>query len=270
MRQLFIFIISLYPLYFYAETTFNLKETKEVYLDEITSEYHFNPVRFPIDYRNDNDTSGSVRTSCWGSFDNMKNSFNSDGLYAAQVTFNDENLATYSSFTALSFYQGYRTLTGLVYFKAVNGFNSERWTLYCTAVSNELPHVTKFRPSELSYTILNLSASSIAFPYIRAPTMVDLKKCLPNNSVEAVIPLTVGFEGNLGKGKQMYLTVKSNDLPESFEITVDGKNILNTSSHTVNMAPSQKDKQIESYLKGICPSSSGEYLWNAEYIYTIQ
>ncbi|WP_433587477.1 hypothetical protein [Providencia alcalifaciens] len=268
MRQLFIFIVSLFPLSIYAETIFILKETQNVSIEEMSSQANKTLFRFTVDYINDNNTSGSLRSSCWGSFDDMKNASN-DGLYAAEITFNDGKLGVYASYTPMTFYSGNNTVNAYTNFRSLTGFNSDKWTLYCTAVSNMVTEI-KFRPREVSYTIVNLMASSEAYPYITAPPMVDLNKCLPNNSVEAIIPLTVGFGGYLGQGKQMDLTVKSIDLPESFEIIVDGKNILNTSSHTVNIPSGQNNIQIESYLKGICPSTSGEYLWSAEYTYTIQ
>ncbi|EUD06819.1 TPA: hypothetical protein ACS7W8_002494 [Providencia alcalifaciens] len=268
MRQLFIFIVSLFPLSIYAETIFILKETQNVSIEEMSSQANKTLFRFTVDYINDNNTSGALRSSCWGSFDDMKNASN-DGLYAAEITFNDGKLGVYASYTPMTFYSGNNTVNAYTNFRSLTGFNSDKWTLYCTAVSNMVTEI-KFRPREVSYTIVNLMASSEAYPHISAPAIVDLKSCFPNQELETVIPLTVGFVGYIGQDKRMELTVKSNDLPDSFDITLDNQSILNKQPQVIQMPAGLKEKQIETRLKGLCPDNAGEYVWNAEYITTIQ
>ncbi|MTC58462.1 hypothetical protein GKR50_00230 [Providencia rustigianii] len=269
MRQLFIFIISLFPLSFYAETTFILKETKDEYIEDIQVQGRNNSLSFMVDYSNPNGTSGPLRTACWSSIEEMKNDFYSEGLGIYAETFNDGKIKLNGSASVKNFFGGNNSISGIAYINSLSGFDNETWLFYCSIVTNSASQVL-FRPTNVTYTIIKLHASSIAFPYISAPAIVDLKSCSPNDNLEAVIPLTVGFVGYMGQSKRMELTVKSNDLPDSFSIYLDNQNILNTTPKTIQMPMGQKEKKIETRLQGLCPNKAGEYVWNAEYITTIQ
>lgn len=271
MRQLFIFIVSLFPLSVYAETTFILKETKDVYIEEITSKDRSTLFRFEVNYSNPDGTSGPLRSACWSSFEEMKTVFYSHGLGVYEETFNNGKIKLNGSASALNYYGGDNSINGLTYVTSLSGFNDETWVVYCTIVTNDYSGGRiLFRPTTLTYTIVNLHASSMAYPHISAPAIVDLKSCSPNDNLEAVIPLTVGFVGHIGQDKRIELTVKSNDLPDSFDITLDNQSILNDPPQVIQMPVGQKEKQINTRLKGLCPDESGEYVWNAEYITTIQ
>ncbi|MTC58326.1 MULTISPECIES: hypothetical protein [Providencia] len=269
MRQLFIFIISLFPISVYAETTFILKETKDEYIEDIQAQGRNNSLSFMVDYSNPNGTSGPLRTSCWSSIEEMKNAFYSEGLGTYEETFNDGKIKLNGSASVKNFFGGDNSISGIAYINSLSGFDNETWICYCTIVTNSASQVL-FRPTSVTYTIIKLHASSIAFPHISAPAIVDLKSCSPNDNLEAIIPLTVGFVGYMGQSKRMELTVKSNDLPDSFSIYLDNQNILNTSPQTIQMPMGQKERQIETRLQGLCPNKAGEYVWNAEYITTIQ
>lgn len=271
MRQLFIFIISLLPLSVYAETTFYLKEIKDVYIEEITSQNQSARIRFEVDYSNPEDTSDSLRSACWSSLEEMKTVFYSNGLTGYAETFSDGNIKLNASITKLTYFGGDNSITGYSFVTSMSGFNDKTWVLYCSIVTNDYGGGQKlFRPTTLSYTIVNLHASSMAYPHISAPAVIDLKSCSPNDDLEAVIPLTVGFVGYMGQSKNMELTVKSNDLPDDFDIVLDNQSILNKPPQVIQMPAGQKEKQIETHLKGKCPNQAGEYIWNAEYITTIQ
>ncbi len=262
------FIVLIFPHLLYADTNWTLKEIREEYLKELTQNGRRTPFRFDVDYVNDKGTSGGVRSSCWGSFQEMKNAFDND-VYLYQETFNDGRLRVNASYTAINFYPGAGTAKALAYFSNIISFDEDKWELYCTATTKQT-EPEEFRPSEITYTILKLTASSTASPYIKAPPLIDLKTCLPNESIEAPIPITVGFIGYANENLKMTLTVKSNDLPNSFGIYVDNKNILNLSDYVISIPVGQKEKNIESYLKGNCPDMAEEYLWSAEYIYSIE
>ncbi|HHR6079941.1 TPA: hypothetical protein ACS7ZY_002325 [Providencia alcalifaciens] len=269
MRQLFIFIISLLPLSVYAETTFILKETQDEYLEEITTTAQNNAITFMVDYSNPYNTSGQLRSSCWPSFEEMKSVFNSDGIGTYEQTFNDGKIIVTGSASNKPFYSGDHSTNGIIYLIAKSGFENERWIFYCTVITS-INNATPFRPDTVTYTIINLHASSIAYPHINAPAVIDVKTCSPGDNLEAAIPLTVGFVGYMGQSKRMELTVKSNDLPDDFDISLDNQSILNKPPQVIQMPAGQKEKMIETHLKGKCPSQAGEYIWNAEYITSIQ
>lgn len=262
------FIVLIFPHFLYADTNWYLQDTRIEYLRELTSINKLTPLRFNVDYFNDKGNSGLVRTSCWGSIEEMKRAFE-NGLMWREETFNDGRLRVNANHTAIYFNNGSGTISALVYFSNVLSFDEERWNLYCTAASRD-GDAEKFLPSQLGYILLELTASSIATPYISAPALIDLKTCLPNESIETPIPITVGFIGYANENLKMTLTVKSHDLPNSFGIYVDNKNILNSSDYVISMPVGQKEKNIESYLKGHCPDIAEEYLWSAEYIYNIE
>ncbi|MBG5884429.1 hypothetical protein [Providencia alcalifaciens] len=271
MRQLFIFIVSLFPLSVYAETTFILKEIKDVYIEEITSANRSTLFRFEVDYSNPDGTSGPLRSACWPSLEEMKTVFYSHGLGVYAETFNDGKIRLNGSGTVLNYFGGDNSINGLTYVTSLSGFNDETWVLYCSIVTNDYSGgQILFRPTTLTYTIVNLHASSMAYPHISAPAVIDLKTCSPGDNLKAAIPLTVGFVGYMGQSKNMELTVKSNDLPDDFDIVLDNQSILNKPPQVIQMPAGQKEKQIETHLKGKCPNQAGEYIWNAEYITTIQ
>ncbi len=255
---------------FYAETTFTLKEIKDVYIEEITSANRNVLLRFVVDYSNPNGTSGSLRSSCWSSLEEMKTVFYSNGLSVYDETFNDGKIRLNGSGTSLQFFGGENSINALSYVTSLSGFNDQSWILYCSVVTNMNSSGPIFRPTTLAYTMVNLHASSMAYPHISAPPIVDLKSCSPNDNLEAVIPLNIGFVGYIGQSKRMELTVKSNDLPDNFDIFLDNQSILNKQPQVIQMPAGEKEKQIETHLQGKCPSKAGEYIWNAEYITTIQ
>lgn len=269
MRQLFIFIISLLPLSFYAETTFILKETKNEYIEDIQAQGRNNSLSFMVDYSNPNGTSGPLRTACWSSIEEMKNDFYSEGLGIYAETFNDGKIKLNGSGSVKNFFGGDNSISGVAYINSLSGFDNDTWLFYCSIVTNSASQVL-FRPTSVTYTIIKLHASSMAYPHISAPAVIDLKTCSPGDNLKTTIPLTVGFVGYMGQSKKMDLTVRSHDLPDDFDIVLDNQSILNTQPQVIQMPAGQKEKQIETHLKGTCPTQAGEYIWNAEYITTIQ
>ncbi|WP_323085619.1 hypothetical protein [Providencia alcalifaciens] len=270
MRQLFIFIASLFPLSVYAETTFTPTEPQSVTFDELTSILKRHEVRFTVNYTLPKKATGHVITSCWSGFDEMKNAVNSVGLGPNQRTYSDGMLNLRGS-NPMSFIGTNGSINGVAYLDAASGFENKTWTFYCTAVNSAAMNGNDeyFRPSTITYTEINVRASS-AFPHISAPAVIDLKTCSPGDNLKAAIPLTVGFVGYMGQSKKMDLTVRSHDLPDDFDIVLDNQSILNKLPQVIQMPAGQKEKQIETHLQGKCPSQAGEYIWNAEYITTIQ
>lgn len=270
MRQLFIFIISLLPLSVYAETIFTPTEPQSVTFDELTSILKRHEVRFTVNYTLPEKAMGHIVTSCWSGFDEMKNAVNSIGLTPNQRTYSDGMLNIRGG-NSMPFNSTNGSINGTAYLDAASGFENKTWLFYCTAVNSALMtnYDERFHPSTITYTEINVRASS-AFPHISAPAFVDLKSCSPNDDLEAVIPLTVGFVGYMGQSKRMELAVKSYDLPDDFDISLDNQSILNKPPQVIQMPAGQKEKMIETHLKGKCPSQAGEYIWNAEYITTIQ